>query len=413
MNILIITQLYPQPDDIGDNKPTKTVKYFADVWKNEGHNVTIVHCSSKFPFIFYLIPPKLKDYLAGKTSNIFPSISSRKKIHRVENGINIVRLPLLKSLPGKGYTNSYLKKNSREIKQILDNQKFKPDIVMGHFANPSTELVSLLSKDYDCMSSIVFHGDCTETTLEKYKIQKNIKNIKAIGTRSRVESKKVKELLNLNSDPFICYSGVPDNSVRKIQPILESSIDNKGLRYLFVGSLIRRKNLIEVIDAFTEQAEENDELIIIGGGSEEKRIKSYIKNSKHSDKVRMLGRISREEVMNYMNSSDVFTLISSNEVFGMVYIEAMLNGCITIASKNGGADGIIENGKNGFLCEQGNSKMLSSIFADIKKLQVQEKLLIRRNAQETAKRFSETEVAENYLKEVLKRNEENYENTVC
>lgn len=198
-----------------------------------------------------------------------------------------------------------------------------------------------------------------------------------------------------------------------VQPISERLLDKKGLRYLFVGSLIKRKNLIEVIDAFNEHAEDNDELIIIGGGPDEERISQYIKSSVHSDKIRMLGRISREEVMDYMNSSDVFALISSNEVFGMVYIEAMLSGCITIASKNGGVDGIIKDGHNGFLCEQGNSKMLSTIFADIKKLQADDKFEIQKNAQETAKRFSETEVAENYLKEVLRRNEESYENTIC
>ena len=37
MNILIITQLYPQLDDVGDNKPTKTVEYFAKEWVKKGH----------------------------------------------------------------------------------------------------------------------------------------------------------------------------------------------------------------------------------------------------------------------------------------------------------------------------------------------------------------------------------------
>ena len=49
MNILIITQLYPQPDDVGDNKPTKTVEYFAKEWIKEGHRVVLVQSPSKFP----------------------------------------------------------------------------------------------------------------------------------------------------------------------------------------------------------------------------------------------------------------------------------------------------------------------------------------------------------------------------
>ena len=58
MNILVITQLYPQPDDVGDNKPTRTVEYFAKEWVKSGNKVIVAHCPSRFPFIFYLIPPQ-------------------------------------------------------------------------------------------------------------------------------------------------------------------------------------------------------------------------------------------------------------------------------------------------------------------------------------------------------------------
>ena len=42
-------------------------------------------------------------------------------------------------------------------------------------------------------------------------------------------------------------------------------------------------------------------------------------------------------------------MISKNEAFGLVYLEAMLAGCI-VASRNG-IDGIIIDGYNGFLCD--------------------------------------------------------------
>ena len=49
MNILMITQLYPQPDDTGDNKPTRTVEYFAKEWVKEGHKVIVIHCPMRHP----------------------------------------------------------------------------------------------------------------------------------------------------------------------------------------------------------------------------------------------------------------------------------------------------------------------------------------------------------------------------
>ena len=60
--------------------------------------------------------------------------------------------------------------------------------------------------------------------------------------------------------------------------------------------------------------------------------------------------MKREEVIRQMDNHDVFVMISRNETFGLVYLEAMARGCITIASRNEGFDGVIEHGVNGFLC---------------------------------------------------------------
>ena len=55
-----------------------------------------------------------------------------------------------------------------------------------------------------------------------------------------------------------------------------------------------------------------------------------------------------------LGQSDVFVLPSVNETFGMVYLEAMSQGCIPIGTSGEGIDGIIENGKNGYLCDRNN-----------------------------------------------------------
>lgn len=49
-----------------------------------------------------------------------------------------------------------------------------------------------------------------------------------------------------------------------------------------------------------------------------------------------------------MLASDCFIMISKNEAFGLVYLEAMSAGCITIASRGEGFDGVIIHGVNGF-----------------------------------------------------------------
>ena len=95
--------MYPQPDDFGDNRVTSTVEYFAKEWASTGNNVMVFHCSSKFPLLLYLIPRAIKNKYAYITSTIIPSVQSRKRINRKDGDINIVRLPMFKPLPGKGF----------------------------------------------------------------------------------------------------------------------------------------------------------------------------------------------------------------------------------------------------------------------------------------------------------------------
>lgn len=95
-------------------------------------------------------------------------------------------------------------------------------------------------------------------------------------------------------------------------------------------------------------------------------------------------------------------MVSDNETFGMVYIEAMLAGCVTIASKDGGVDGVIVDGQNGFLAKQGNVDDLSLKIKEAFALSTMDKENLRRRAVETAVKLSDSNVAYRYLNYVNK-----------
>ena len=98
-----------------------------------------------------------------------------------------------------------------------------------------------------------------------------------------------------------------------------------------------------------------------------------------------------------MRKTEIFAMISKNETYGLVYLEAMAAGCITIASRDEGFDGIIENGVNGFLCEAGNVEELITILNYIQHLSKNDLLRISMNAINTAKKLTDFEVAKIYL----------------
>jgi glycosyltransferase involved in cell wall biosynthesis len=394
--------MYSQPDDVGDNKPTKTVNYFVKEWVAMGHNVIVMHCPSKFPLILYKLPKVVKERFAGRISTMVPPIESRKELVREENGAKVYRLPMLKVMPGQGYSSSAMQKQSKKITTILEKESFIPEVVIGHFANPSLELVANIAEQYNAKSSIVFHQDCSEANIQKYRIKDNIGRIGAIGTRSVVEAHDVKEKLGLEELPFICCSGAPNDAVQASQKVCDKQDFSSGIKHIYVGSLIKRKHLDVVIKAFDNVRGENDTLTVVGGGPEEESLKALVGELK-IDNVIFTGRVSREEVLKKMADAQVFTLISDSEAYGMVYIEAMLQGCVTIASKGGGFDGIIQDGVNGFICEPGNQEALENVYKRIAAMTTEERNKIGQAAIDTAIHYSEREVAERYLNDVLSR----------
>lgn len=101
-----------------------------------------------------------------------------------------------------------------------------------------------------------------------------------------------------------------------------------------------------------------------------------------------------------MVESDVFAMVSKPEAFGLVYVEAMSKGCITIGTKGQGIDGVIEHGENGFLCEARNVEDLKDIFIEINQMTYDDKINLANNAIKTASLLTDSNVASDYLKKI-------------
>ena len=162
--------------------------------------------------------------------------------------------------------------------------------------------------------------------------------------------------------------------------------------------MIKRKFPSEILDSLSEvYIDKSYKIEYIGEGYELKKIKNKITKNGLSESVALNGKVSRKIVWQKMLKSDCFVMISKNEAFGLVYLEAMAAGCITIASRNEGFDGVIKDGVNGFLCEAGNIKELSEIINKINALSIEEKKEISINAMNTARSLTNRKAAKKYL----------------
>jgi len=121
---------------------------------------------------------------------------------------------------------------------------------------------------------------------------------------------------------------------------------------LYVGRLIKTKNLKLLLSSFKEVYEDrqNAMLVIAGNGPYENELKEFA--SKHNIQgVRFLGHIDHDEMPILMNCADVFAFPSLSEGSPNVVKEAIACGLPVVSTAVGDITEYVKNGENGYIVE--------------------------------------------------------------
>lgn len=143
----------------------------------------------------------------------------------------------------------------------------------------------------------------------------------------------------------IVYNWV-NSDERKWEPEEDRDID-----LLFVGRFTEQKNpmlFIKIVEEL-KKSQPFINALMIGEGDLKEEIQCYVIKENLSSYITI--KDFTETPHQYMKKAKIFLLTSTWEGFGLVILEAMLNGAIVISKPIGGAKEIIVNQKNGFLCE--------------------------------------------------------------
>ena len=400
--ILFITTMYPTPLRPG----TRVCHYFARQWKMMGYEVLVIHFRSMFPPIYTfaagLFPALAKKYVG----NHVEMDRNMNIVEHEEEGIPVFSIPIFKYIPHGKYPHRSINKSITQIETILQEHYFEPDAIIGHFFNPTLEIVGRLKKLYPKAKTCVSLHELESEVIKKcyHRNYMDILNaVDYIGFRSVPIKKHFEELYGDSHKSLVCWSGTSKYYLDTPSSLTRSFKDGNMTKFLYVGQTIKRKYPKETIEGVYKACGDNDfHLTYVGTkdlGYED--TKAYIDKHNLNDKVTFTGKMPRDEIVKIYDQSDCFILISTGEVFGLVYLEAMSRGCITIGSRNEGMEGLIEPGVDGFLCEAGNAEELASIIKHINSLSGAEKQAISDRARAKAAELSDYNVAKHYIDEVM------------
>lgn len=393
--------MYPTPLRPG----TEVCHYYTREWVKMGYDVIVINLRSMFPRIFTdaaRLFPKLAHRYIG---NHVEMDRNMNVIHHYVENIQVYSIPIFKCIPHGKYPKKSILKTVKTIEGICEQNVFNPDAIIGHFFNPTTEIIYELKKLHpQTKSCIVFHEG--PAGLQKH-YSKNAKEIldsfDLVGFRHRAMGDKFENIFGKLKNTFVCYSGTKQTYLNT--PLsCERVFSEEPLRkFLYVGQFTYNKCVGETIEALCQAYPDgNFQFTCVGsGGTALDKIKHYIHQNHLERSISFAGQISRDEIMKYYDDNECFIMISKSEAFGLVYLEAMARGCICVGTKGQGIDGVIVDGENGFLCSGGDVRELSTIITRINMLSAEDKKRISRAARLTAERLSDFNVAKNYIEAVI------------
>ena len=162
---------------------------------------------------------------------------------------------------------------------------------------------------------------------------------------------------------------------------------------LCVGELLPNKNQNMAISAMTAVVSRHPKakLLVAGNGPEKGNLESLIKSLNLQDHVELLGY--KTNINEYHQISDLLVSCSIREGLGLNVIEAMMCKKPVVVSDNRGHRELINNGKNGFMVNVGDSGKMAQHICEL--LEDDDKYMtFAENAYAFSKRYFKSNVKE-------------------
>lgn len=165
-------------------------------------------------------------------------------------------------------------------------------------------------------------------------------------------------------EPNVIYNLI---NVDKINELSKEEIGFKFKKptIVSIGRLTKLKRFDMIIRAhrmLLDMGIDND-LLILGIGEDEKKLKNLVKKLNVEDSVHMLGFI--DNPYPYIKHGTIFAVASEFEGFSLVTAEAITLGKPIVSTSNGGVDELLKNGQYGKILIQNTYEDLANAIKEI------------------------------------------------
>ena len=227
-------------------------------------------------------------------------------------------------------------------------KEFVPDVIHAHTIGFDSEVGTYFKKITGAPLVVTTHGSDTSIPLNQGQSE-DLKRYCDAADQIVAVSSKLAEKLKM------CGTLTPITVI--LNGFNIANVNSNTKRDMFsviqVSHLQRQKRVNVTIEAFAalKKLYSQATLTIIGDGPLKEELENLCKKLGVVESVKFLGHLTNSQVLKEMSRHQFFIMPSVNEGFGIVYMEAMASGCLTIGTEKEGISDVIHDHDNGFLVE--------------------------------------------------------------
>lgn len=351
MNILIVSHLYPTPNNtVTGIFVHRQVQALAE----RGHEVQVISPTPYVPDV---------PYLPNRWA-LFRDTPNRAQIDGID-----VEYPRYVSLPSRHtlplVAISFRQCVSSAIVDLTSSSFFSPDVINAHVPLPDGYACLPASHRIDVPLVTTVHGASIQKSSKNRLCRRQIESVfehsDEIVFNSKVLRSKAQEYFSDLEQANIVPNGVPLLEIEAASPAnLPDTFSADRLVVTSLGSLNSKKGQRDVFEALRRvSVDSQPNYLLIGDGPDREALEQ--KAEELESPVYFTGNIPPDNVYSYLKAADIMALPSTEEAFGIAYIEAMACGSPVIGCEGEGPSDFVEHGKTGYLVPPNEPDTIANI----------------------------------------------------
>jgi glycosyltransferase involved in cell wall biosynthesis len=263
-----------------------------------------------------------------------------------KNGIEIFRVKDATLYLGRAAGLAELNYLSFSLTSILKSLELDSDVLLLNNQSPFSFLSNAKLK-----VGLAHHVDYIKNFKDIFVIPfadlySKMTKIDYIIAPSYFTKKQIIETFKIPSEKIeVIHEGVDTSKFNpNNKPIFRDKFKSQYV-VLFVGALVKTKNVDKLIRVFNYVQKRIDaSLVIVGEGPEKSNLMKIVKELNLTNKVFFEGFVKDEDLPYYYSSCDIFASCSIIEGFGLIFLEAMASGKPVVAFNIASIPEVVGNG---------------------------------------------------------------------